>query len=252
MSATMITPAPDVDPKDDLAAAAAAAAALENKTTPPAEERPAWLPEKFKTAEDLAKAYAELEKKQGSNNQVTPPDGTPPATSPDPNDQPNGLDWEGPVTELAEKGKISDETYAKFEQANVPRAVVDSYVAQINATAEAEQAQLYDRVGGKAVYEVMCAWAETNIPKAEMSALKSLITEGDLSQALLAMDGLKARYTAASGSDPKLINGNGSGPSPVGYQSRAEMTRDMRDPKYTTDPAFRKQVETKIANSKIF
>jgi hypothetical protein len=36
--------------------------------TPPAADpnRPAYLPEKFKTAEDLAKAYVELEKKLGT------------------------------------------------------------------------------------------------------------------------------------------------------------------------------------------
>jgi len=31
-----------------------------------AEERPEWLPQKFKTGEDLAKSYGELEKKIGA------------------------------------------------------------------------------------------------------------------------------------------------------------------------------------------
>ena len=31
----------------------------------PSGDRPSWLPEKFKSAEDMAKAYSELEKKQG-------------------------------------------------------------------------------------------------------------------------------------------------------------------------------------------
>ncbi len=32
--------------------------------TPIESERPEWLPEKFESAEDMAQAYAELEKKQ--------------------------------------------------------------------------------------------------------------------------------------------------------------------------------------------
>ena len=32
------------------------------------EQKPEWLPEKFKSAEELAKAYSELEKKFSSNN----------------------------------------------------------------------------------------------------------------------------------------------------------------------------------------
>ena len=32
------------------------------------EQRPEWLPEKFKTAEDFAKSYSELEKKRTKSN----------------------------------------------------------------------------------------------------------------------------------------------------------------------------------------
>ena len=39
------------------------------KVQAPASERPEWLPEKFKTGEDLAKSYAELSKKLGSSEE---------------------------------------------------------------------------------------------------------------------------------------------------------------------------------------
>lgn len=35
------------------------------------------------------------------------------------------------------------------------------------------------------------------------------------------------------------------------YQSKAQMTADMKDPRYKKDPAFRKQVEEKIGRSNI-
>ena len=38
----------------------------------PTETRPDWLPEKFKSAEDLAKAYSELEKKQSAPTEEAP------------------------------------------------------------------------------------------------------------------------------------------------------------------------------------
>ena len=38
----------------------------------PTESRPEWLPEKFKSAEDLAKAYSELEKKQSAPTEEAP------------------------------------------------------------------------------------------------------------------------------------------------------------------------------------
>ena len=37
---------------------------VEETQTPIESERPEWLPEKFESAEDMAQAYAELEKKQ--------------------------------------------------------------------------------------------------------------------------------------------------------------------------------------------
>ena len=40
-----------------------------NSEVNPLDERPEWLPEKYKTPEDLAKAYKELESKLGSNQE---------------------------------------------------------------------------------------------------------------------------------------------------------------------------------------
>ncbi len=41
---------------------------LEGVAPPEQSERPEWLPEKYKTPEDLAKAYGELETKLGKRN----------------------------------------------------------------------------------------------------------------------------------------------------------------------------------------
>ena len=40
------------------------------QTTEQTEERPSWLPEKFNSAEDLAKAYGELEQQNSSDEPV--------------------------------------------------------------------------------------------------------------------------------------------------------------------------------------
>ena len=41
-------------------------AVADGTTSELSEDRPEWLPEKFQSAEDMAKAYAELENKQSS------------------------------------------------------------------------------------------------------------------------------------------------------------------------------------------
>jgi hypothetical protein len=48
-----------------------------------------------------------------------------------------------------------------------------------------------------------------------------------------------------------MLNGS-AGAANVGYASQAEMVRDMRDPKYNTDPAFRAKVEQKLSVTTAF
>ena len=52
----------EVDPESEEAVDAVS----EEQTQETQEDRPDWLPEKFKSAEDMANAYSELEKKLGA------------------------------------------------------------------------------------------------------------------------------------------------------------------------------------------
>jgi hypothetical protein len=259
MSVTRITPKAEDNPLDNLETE------LEKQNQPEgstpsdpsaagSEARPAWLPEKFKSPEDLAKAYSELEKQftkqrqeSKTTEQQTDPTKTDPASA-----ATKGLDWEIPATEFEEKGTISDETFKRFEAAGIPRDVVSRYAQTRKAEVDAENTKLFERAGGEDVYEVMCDWANNNLPKEDLAAFQKIIQEGEITQALLAVDALKARYVAANGKPPKLISGNSSNRNTtVGYASRAEMVRDMQDARYAKDPAFRKQVEQRIALSAI-
>jgi hypothetical protein len=66
----------------------------------------------------------------------------------------------------------------------------------------------------------------------------------------LAISGLKARFEAAVGSDPSLVRGSAAaGGAGAGYQSRAEVTADMKDPRYKKDPAYRAAVQAKLSRS---
>ena len=48
-----------------------------------------------------------------------------------------------------------------------------------------------------------------------------------------------------------MAGAQGTG-SAAGYQTTAEMTKDMSDPRYQTDPAFTQEVYRKLQNSSIF
>ena len=46
-----------------------------------------------------------------------------------------------------------------------------------------------------------------------------------------------------------MVTGRKSAPSVQGYRSNAELARDISDPRYSTDPAFRADVEARLAKS---
>ena len=211
---------------------------------PPADNRPAWLPEKFKTAEDLAKAYSELEKKQSA----PPADpNTPPA---DPNTPPNipGVDTQKFFNEFAQNGNLSDASYAELAKSGLDKAVVDQYIKGQQALNDARTQAGYQAVGGETQFKQMTEWAKTNLSPAEIQAFNSQVT-GTQEAAMLAIQGLNARYTASVGNPPSgLLGGNAPAQAPNnGYQSRAQVVQAMSDPRYESDIAYRNSVMQKLA-----
>jgi hypothetical protein len=66
----------------------------------------------------------------------------------------------------------------------------------------------------------------------------------------MAVAGLKARYEQANGaSSGRLIQGDVKGPSGGAFRSIAEIVEAMKDPRYAKDPAYRSDVEKRVALS---
>lgn len=221
---------------------------------PQAKPRPPWLPEKFKSEEELAKAYAELEKKQGQQPQQkpeTPAEGE--QQQPDPKVVAKeaatkaGLDWAALNSEYAEKGDLSPETRAKLAEKGFDQAAVDSYIAGQKAIAKQYDDAAHEAAGGEAQMQLLLKWAGANFTEQEATVFNEAVTSGNIPKMKLAMSGLRARYESAEGRTPTLVQGKsdaGSGPQPFG--SLKEQSAAQRDPRYAKDPAYRKQVEDRI------
>ena len=68
----------------------------------------------------------------------------------------------------------------------------------------------------------------------------------------LAVDGLQARYMAATDQEPRLIGGRSSrGSSNDVFESNAQLVEAMNDPRYSRDSAYRKKVADKLGRSNI-
>lgn len=220
------------------------------------DERPEWLPEKFKTPEDLAKSYAALEKKmsQGtpSEEAAEPTTEIPTTENAEQAVENAGLDFDALQTEYQANQGLTDDTYESLAKSGIPREVVDSYIAGQEQLASSLRTKTFDSVGGEEAYTSMMEWASTNLNAGEIEAYNNTMNGGNIDQIQMTVQGLKARYTAENGSEPQLISGDTNSANAGGrFDSVAQLTEAMRDPRYAKDAAFRQSVQNKLANSSI-
>ena len=223
-----------------------------------AQSKPEGLPEKFNSVEDLAKSYQELEKKLGDNTKEEAPKVDAPKEETK-NDleiaekavESAGLNMESLSSEYAEKGELDAKSYAALEKAGIPKDYVDQFIEGQKAVAEQQATSIKDIVGGAESYAEMSNWAADNMTDAEKSAYNTAVNSKNLETAKLAVIGLKAKYEAVNGSDPKLVEGKASATGADGYKSWAEVTTAMSDDRYQKDPAYQNMVKDKLSKSEI-
>lgn len=171
-----------------------------------------------------------------------------------------GLKIEDFESEFQQNGELSEESYNKLTQA-LPKQVVDSYIEGQKALAERTSNELLSTVGGQEAFDEMSQWAAENLSKEEIEYFNKQVTSNDMTQAKWALSGLYSRYQMSTGktpgqqkaAPPNLVQGQSQSQATIsGYSSKAEMIRDMQDSRYSSDPAFRKQVQDKLARTTSF
>jgi hypothetical protein len=252
------TPTEDPAHVDAMIAKVDAAAQAPTEDTPPAteptEDRPQWLPEKFKSPEDLAKAYAELESKLGKPAESKQADPSAQPSTDQVKDElaTKGLDLSDFSQEFNTKGELSAESYDKLEKAGYPRNIVDQYIDGQKARAALYESEVKAVAGGEDSFSEMVEWAKANLTQTEISAYNAAVDSGDPNIAKLAVAGMYQKFSAVRPAEPNLFKGatSASGSSDV-YESVAQMQKDMASPEYKSDPAFRARVAQKLSRSNI-
>lgn len=215
-------------------------------------QRPDWLPEKFATPEDLAKAYAELERKQSQKAPASQPTETSDIEGARQVVEQAGVDFEALSAEFAASGALSDQSYAMLEAKGFPRELVDDFIDGQAAKAQLYRTEALTPIGGEEAFADMVQWAATGgLTTEEIMAFNNQVESGNLAAAKMAILGLKARFDAANGTEPTLLNGNAPASGDV-FRSTAELTAAMKDPRYKKDPAYREDVRQKLARSNIY
>ena len=230
---------------------------------------------KFKSIEDLANSYKELEGKLGSIEQTQETEEV--ETSEETEQQEfDAQDYygEGLASVLEEVGidpqeisqrfvdndSISDDDYSRLEDAGFSKQVVDTYLDGLRGVSAADADEIpadiikgiKDSVGGDETYGQMQSWAEQNLSDEEGLAFNNLMDTGDAATIQLAVEGLYSRYSKSMGVEPNLYTGRPAASGPTPYRSTAEVVNAMSDPRYGKDVTYTEDVQRRLAGSDVF
>ncbi len=218
---------------------------------------------KFKSAEDLEKAYKELEKKLGQKEESTDEEGgDSEAESTDEAEETVEQSEEAQtLLEASEEyysndNQLSPETLQKLKELPSEKLVEAYLELQKNAPpvaskplSETEAQDIVKSVGGQEAYNEVLGWAADNLKPEEVAAYDNVVNSGNKDAIFFAVQALNQRYLDAVGFEGKTISGKAARQSVQGFRSQAELARAISDPRYRTDPAYRLDIETKLAAS---
>ena len=173
---------------------------------------------KFKDAGALEQAYLELQKKLGEPKE-------------DVRDEEGEQETEAPE----EVEETSDEETE----------------AEAEGLTEAQAQQLFQMVGGEKAYQSMVKWAGQNLSQEEIQMYDSVMGKGDPNAIFFAVQALNSKYTDSVGRDGQMLSGKSAKSEDSSFQSQQELVRAMSDPRYDNDPAYRRSVLEKLANSDV-
>jgi len=215
---------------------------------------------KFKSAEDLEKAYKELESKLGKKEEESSEDVSeePSADVPteDTTSETAKFIQEASEEYFSNSNQLKPETVQKLKEMPSEQ-LIDAYLElQKNATIQPSQLSDADAnailasVGGESAYNETLAWAADNLKPDEVAAFDNVVNSGNKDAIFFAVQALNQRYQDAVGFEGKRVSGKAvKNTSVKGFRSQAELARAISDPRYRNDPAYRLDIQDRLAVS---
>ena len=227
---------------------------------------------KFKSVEDLAASYKELEGKLGQVTEEDQPQSEEETETTDSEFNAEEYYGDGLASVLEEVGidpqeiserfynddGISEDDYAKRGEAGFSRQIIDTYLDGLRGGGQSEdiasnQIQgIKDSVGGDENYSKMVAWALESLPAEEVKAFNDLTETANAPAIKMAVQGLYSQYNNAMGVEPSLVSGRASSAGPTPFRSTAEVVTAMSDPRYGKDVSYTEDVQRRLGGSDVF
>lgn len=218
---------------------------------------------KFKSAEDLEKAYLELQKKLGAkesedsvSEDEVESDDSPPEEEQSPVSKRVDFLREASDEYYSNDNELKPETIQKLKE--MPsEELIEAYLElqKTNPVAKAQPLSddaaktIVDSVGGQDAYNDTLAWAANNLKPNEVAAYDNVVNSGNKDAIFFAVQALNQRYKDSVGFEGQQVSGKAPKNMVKGFRSNAELANAISDPRYRTDPAYRYDIEQKLAAS---
>jgi len=217
---------------------------------------------KFKSQADLLKAYEQLQQKLGqptedsegeeSDEEEAPTEEAPVEEPEEVNETVNYMHELN--AQYASEGALSDEAVEKLSSLD-SKDLIKAYL-QYNAQAQSAQVQqseidsIQASIGGPEAYSEMIQWASDNLPANEIAEYNQVTNSNNAVAIKFAVAALHNRYTGQVGSEAPLVTGRKASSNSKAFRSHGELSRAIADPRYSTDAAYRQDVEERLSRSK--
>ena len=214
---------------------------------------------KYENAQELEKAYQELERKLGEKSEPVSED----QESENEPDQEVSNDYEPNLLDaLWEEGtndSLTEETFEELKNMD-PVEVAKMAMEQRNRMQGAPQSrdftdqdvdQIQGLVGGEENYNQMLGWAQGNLPSQEIELFDAVMDQGNTLAAYFAVKAMALSYQDSVGRDGQMVTGKAPRSDGDVFRSQQEMVEAMSDPKYNDDPAYREAIMEKLSRSDI-
>ena len=231
------------------------------------EQQEQLLAGKYRDAQELEKAYIELQGKLGEKSEPE----TPEESSDEPEAEAKDETKDEPIDTsvlddlfeeaISDEGKFSKETLGKIN--NMSKEEITQQYLQWRANAsnryverppdltQKDVQELKGLVGGADNYTNMLQWAKSNLTEQEVTMFDNVMSNGDINSAFFAVNSLAQRYNDKVGYDGRMLTGKAAKQTTDTYRSQAEVVKAMSDPRYDNDPAYRQDIMEKLDRSDV-
>lgn len=182
-----------------------------------AQQQEQLLAGKYENAQELERAYLELQSKLGQDQE-----------------------------ESEEEFEEVEEQEVEEEEVEVDESDEEEY-----EMTDQDVEALQSVVGGSEQYNQIIDWAKDNLSEQEISMYDHVMDSNDPIAMFFAIRALGNSYENAVGVDGELLTGTASSTPQDVFRSQAEVVQAMSDPRYDSDPAYRQDVYEKLERSPV-